>query len=164
MDSERMIDALPASTVLDMLLQTHHFYFPEAFRERYEHAATFFETKEQLYWIERARARTADLRVALKKLGEWDDIPEPDLLMMSWDDELLFFYILRTQWVFARIAGKPHDMLPGRMDEFWEWSMTVKDDEPWMLYPVMTAAGLKAAPVKPPIWRIPYPSDYPEKA
>ncbi len=37
-------------------------------------------------------------------------------MMMSWDDELLFFYILRTQFVFARIAAKPDDMIPGKMD------------------------------------------------
>ena len=159
-----MIDALPGSTILQMLLQTHHFYFPPAFRDRFERAATFFESKDQQYWLQRIRARTSDLRVALKKLGEWDDIPEPDLLMMSWDDELLFFYILRTQFVFARVAGKPEQMYPGRMEEFWDWSMTIRDDEPWMLFPVMTAEGLKHAPLKPPIWRIPYPLDYPEKA
>ncbi len=65
-----MVDALPAKRVLEMLLETHHFYFPEAFRERFEKAASFFETKDQLYWIERARAKTDQLRRELKKLGE----------------------------------------------------------------------------------------------
>jgi hypothetical protein len=52
--------------------------------------------------------------------------------------ELLFFYVLRTQFVFARIAARPDDMIPGKMDDFWDWSMTIRNDEPWMRFPSKT--------------------------
>jgi hypothetical protein len=103
MNSERMIDALPAHKVLQMVLQLQHFYFPDAFRVRFEKVATFFESKNQLYWIERIRTRTDDLRTALRKLGDWDDIFEPDLLLNVGvnfehaEPELAFFIALRAR-------------------------------------------------------------------
>ena len=143
-----------------MLFETLDFYFPSSQRTRFEKIATAFEREGQMHWIERANANSSKIGAALKALGEWSDQPDSELLIMGWDDEVFFFYILRTQFIFARLAARPDDMIPGTADDFWEWAMTLKDDEPWMIYPVATASACKASGTTP-IWRIPYPCDYP---
>ena len=145
-----------------MLLQTLDFYFPEALRARYEQISEVFESKEQMYWIERVRDKTPKIIEAFRQLGEWGDMTDSELLMMAWDDEVLFFYVLKMQYSFAWLAAKPDAMVPGRYDEFWTWFTMIRSEEPWMIYPVATYEACKHAKTKPPIWRIPYPSDYPE--
>ena len=160
--SEELIEMHSAKRTLETLVETLDFYFPPELRARYERAAAEFETKNQLYWIERAGAKRIEIAEAFRKLGEWTDMTDSELLMSAWDDEVLFFYVLRTQFVFARVAAKPDDMIPGTMDGFWKWGMTPSDKEMWMSFPVMTAAHYRMAPIKPPIWKIPYPNDYPK--
>jgi len=160
--SGKIIEARSAKETLELFLQTWEYYFPPSMRARFEQCAAAFEMRDQVYWIDRAKTKTPQIAEALRKLGEWADIPDSELLMSSWDDEVFFFYVLRTQFLVARLAAKPNDMVPGHFDAFWKWAMTLSKDEPWMLFPVMTKDALKTAPFKPPIWRIPYPIDYPE--
>src|SRR4051812_17535975 len=75
---------------------------PPELRARYERVAAEFETKSQMYWIERAHAKHAEIADAFRKLGEWTDMVDSELLMSAWDDEVLFFYVLMTQFIFAR--------------------------------------------------------------
>ena len=159
--SEDMIDCHSAKRTLEMLVETLDFYFPPALRARYEKVAALFETKPQDYWLERVAAQRDAIAEAFRRLGEWSDMEDSELLMSAWDDDVFFFYVLRTQFVFSRIAAGPDQMIPGTLDGFWQWAMTPRPDEPWMIYPVFTAQNYRVAPVKPPLWRIPYPHDYP---
>ena len=161
--SGKTIEARSARETVALLLQTWEFYFPPELRERYDRIAADFATRDQTHWIERAHANTPKIREALLQLGDWSDVPDSELLMSAWDDEVLFFYVLRTQFVVARLAARPDDMVPGHLNEFWTWAMSIRDDEPWMLFPVMTAEALKVTKTKPPIWKIPYPRDYPSQ-
>jgi len=157
-----MIDALPAKRMLEMLLDTVDFYFPPSQRARYERVVAEFESQGQTYWLERVGAKRQTIADALRKLGTWTEMTDSELLVSSWDDEVLFFYILRTQFLFSRVAAaKPTDMIPGRLEEFWQWGMIPRDDDPWMLFPIFTEQNLQRAAIKPPIWKIPYPHDYP---
>lgn len=160
--SGEMIEAHTAKRTLEMLVETLDFYFPPSLRPRYERIAAEFEAKNQLQWIERARAKSRETAEAFRKLGEWTDMTDSELLMSAWDDEVLFFYVLRIQFVFARLAAKPDDMIPGTMDGFWKWGMTPSDRELWMLFPALTSEAYRVAQIKPPIWKIPYPYDYPK--
>lgn len=149
---------------LEMILATGDFYFPPTLRERYDRIAAAFEAKSQYYWIERAAAKRDATAEAFRKLGEWADMCDAELLMSAWEDEVFFFYVLRTQFVFSRIAADPDGPIPGTFDGFWKWAMTPQNGELWMSFPVFTEQNYRAAPVKPPIWRIPYPKDYPQSA
>jgi hypothetical protein len=160
---EGMFDALPAKRQLEMLCATLSFYFPEGQRARYLGIAAIYEARTQDFWLGRIGATAVALAKAVRKMGEYYDWPSSELLMLSWDDDVLFFYVLRTQYVFARLAARPDDMVPGGLDEFWEWWIIPGEKDPWMLFPVLTAEAIKVAAVRPPIWKIPYPVDYPGK-
>ena len=159
MKHEPMIDCFSASKTLEMLVETLDFYFPPELRMRYDKICAEFETKNQLHWIERARAKQREIVEAFRKLGEWSDMPDSELLMSAWDDEVFFFYVLRTQFMFARLAAMPDAMIPGTMDGFWKWGMTPGDKELWMAFVVEGTFYYSRAKTKPPIWRIPYPCD-----
>lgn len=159
--SDEMIDCLPAKQLLEMIFATVDFYFPPMLRGRFEKIAEFFETKDQYYWLERAAAKRDALATAFRNLGEWVEMTDSTLLMSAWDDEVFFFYVLRTQFVFSRIAVKPDDLIPGTMEGFWKWCMTPGAKENCTVFILFTAQNLRLAPIKPPIWRIPYPHNFP---
>jgi hypothetical protein len=161
--SEEMIDCHSAKRTLEMIFATLDFYFPASLRERFERVAASFEQKDQMHWIETARAKKGEIADAFRKLGQWSDMEDSELLMSSWDDEVFFFYVLRTQFVFSRIAAKPDDMIPGTLAGFWAWAMTPSEDEMWMIYPIFTEQNYQIAPIKPPIWKIPFPHNFPKR-
>lgn len=101
MKSCDMIDCLTAKQTLAQIVETLDFYFPPALRARCESIAEEFKTKSQMYWIERARAKYTEIAEAFRKLGQWTDMEDSELLMRAWDDEVLFFYVLRTQVLLA---------------------------------------------------------------
>ena len=162
--TRNQIPGQPARQALEMLLETYDFYFPPGMRGRFESVADRFEEHDQDYWIDKRREKMPKILEAFQSLFDWADMSDSELLMFSWDDEVLFFYVLRTQYVFARLAASPNDVVPAGLDDFWRMMVMPKEDDPWMIFPVVTKKAIAAANIEIPIWRIPYPIDYPKDA
>ena len=160
--NDGMIECHVAWRLLDMMRQTWEFYFPPELRERYIRIAARYEMQGQTEWLATLKAKLPQITEAFAELGKWSASPDSAPLMSKWDDDTLFFYVMRIQFLVCRLAAKPDDMIPGTCDGFWTWGMSVKPDDPWMLFPVLTRDALKSAKTKPPLWQIAYPADYPE--
>jgi len=96
------------------------------------------------------------LSAALAQLKDWAEETETALLISAWDDELIFWYVMKVQSVVVLLATNPAGMVPIDFETFWDRYMSHLTT--WMeLFFSPGGAFLKLAN-RPKIWRIAWPA------
>ena len=158
---KRMIDCAPARVVLERVEMTLQWYLPPSQRERFLRLGDDYSYLDSHRWETAYNMAIAKLRPCLEVMKGWMDRPETDDLLASWDDDVLFFYVLRFQFMLVRLYSMGEEMVPYEWDEFWNWSMVPLPQENWIFYTFPTVVEFNKMETKPPIWKFFSPSDVP---
>ena len=160
--SQRLIDAAPAKVVREMVDSLMHWFLPESQRLRFLRIGEDYSYLDSHRWEAAYQMARVKLGPGMQTMKSWLDRPETDVLLCSWDDEILFFYVLRFQFVLVRLYSVGDDqMIPAGWDDFWDRLMTIRDPESWIRYTFPTVIEYEKLGKKPPIWRFFSPCDVP---
>lgn len=146
----------PAGKTLELMETTWEWYFPPEVRERFERKADWFETQPLAAWEERWWARKEDLTAALGELGKWSEEADTSLLVTGWDDELIFWYVMRMQSWCVMLAAHPDKMVPWELKDVWE--QHVLRLTTWMEFVFPVGGAFLKLERRPKIWRIAWPA------
>lgn len=150
------VKLIKGAAALKQMEMCWEWYFPPEARGRFEAQADVFESKTLEEWEQRWWARKEDLSSALEELGKWSGEADTSLLITGWDDELIFWHVMRMQSLAVMLASNPESYAPANLEEFWQ--RHVMHLTTWMefVFPV-GGAFLKLAR-RPKIWRIAWPA------
>ena len=158
--AERMVDVGPAKLVRGMVSKLLHWFLPDSQQHRFSEIGERYSYLDSHGWEKAFQMTKPKLQESLRTLKGWVSRPETDELMDSWDDEVMFFYVLHFQRAWINMHRFSDDQLiPGSWNDFWEWAMVVRDDESWLDYTFPTVVDFQKLNPKPKIWRFFAPSD-----
>lgn len=158
-DEPHRIETVPAKLILASMVASQQFYFPEEMRARFEAVAVLFEERDGAFWQDRFDDCREDLAAGLIELENWTDDLSADLVMLSWSDEVFFFYILKIQFLWIRLSMDPDARVPSPMDAFWKWGVCLQPSEGWVFWTFPCAVEFEKMADPPFIWRIPLPNE-----
>lgn len=149
------MDVITGETALKQMEMCWEWYFPPEARARFEAQADTFERKELEEWEGRWWARKEDLTVALEELGKWSEETDTSLLVTGWDDELIFWYVMRMQGLAVLLASNPQAYTPAGLESFWD--RHVMHLTSWMEFVFPVGGAFLKLERRPKIWRIAWP-------
>lgn len=155
-----MIECAPAQVVRGILNQLHHWYLPESQRERFIEIGELYSLLDSRRWEASFQMAMVKLKPCLDELYRWADRRETDDLLSAWDDDVLFFYVLRFQSVLVKIQSfDDNQMIPAGMDDFWQWAVATQEGESWIHYTFPIVAIYLDLSERPAVWKFFAPSD-----
>lgn len=136
---------------------TWEWYFPPEVRARFEAQADLFETMTLEEWEKRWWEKKEDLSDALAKLKDWSGETDSALLISAWDDELIFWYVMKMQSVVMLLAANPTGMVPFGLEPFWD--SYVSHLTSWAEFVFGPGGAFIKLAKRPRIWRIAWPAE-----